>query len=296
MSGYDSDRLRSGLSEAREWVDAGLSRLPFLSEAASRLPAQSAYSLNAGGKRIRPFLVMRACLAGGHSLDRALPAACAVEMIHTYSLIHDDLPALDDDDLRRGQPTLHTIVGVPQAVLAGDLLLAEAFRELGRTPLGPGAVSKMLGLLAGAAGPAFLVGGQYMDLNHPEEPGMDWIESMIEGKTSAMIRVSLELGAVAGGFDDGALPGVSSAGGKLGYLFQLTDDILDLTGTETEMGKGVSKDGWRDKANPVSAMGLEAAAGIAGDLALETAGLFEALPGDWEMVSMLARYLPGRRS
>jgi geranylgeranyl diphosphate synthase type II len=296
MNGYDSDRLKHALSEAIEWVQSGLDRLYFLGEATSSLSEHVAYSLGAGGKRVRPFLVMQACLAGGYSLDRALPAACAVEMIHTYSLIHDDLPSLDDDDLRRGRPTLHRKAGVIQALLAGDLLLAEAFRELGRTPLGPGAVSRMLGLLASAAGPSLLVGGQYMDMHHPTEPDIPWIESMIKGKTAAMIRVSLTLGAVAGGFDDDTLAEVSSAGERLGFLFQLTDDILDRTGTEVEMGKGVFKDDEHDKANLVSATGLDAAMETADRIAGEVALKFELLPGDWRMVAMLSRYLPERRS
>jgi len=296
MSGYDSDQLKQALREAAEWVQSGLDRLSFLAEAASSLSELSAYSLSAGGKRVRPFLVRQACLAGGYPLERALPAACAVEMIHTYSLIHDDLPALDDDDLRRGRPTLHRKAGTIQALLAGDLLLTEAFSELGRTPLSPGTVSRMLRFLASAAGPSFLVGGQYMDMHHPPEPDMPWIERMIEGKTAAMIRVSLELGAVAGGFDDDTLAEVSSAGERLGFLFQLTDDILDRTGTEIEMGKGVSKDEEHEKANLVSAAGLDTAVETAVRIAGEVALRFERLRGDWRMVAMLSRYLPDRRN
>ena len=121
MSGYDSERLEAELHDSREWVDRGIADLPFLKEAVSPLTGFANYSLGAGGKRVRPFLVRQACLAGGYSLERALPAACAVEMIHTYSLIHDDLPAMDDADRRRGKPTNHKVFGEGTAVLLGQL-------------------------------------------------------------------------------------------------------------------------------------------------------------------------------
>jgi geranylgeranyl diphosphate synthase type II len=295
MNGCRSEPLKEALGEAVSWVEAGLNRLPMFEGSLSRLPEMARYSLSAGGKRIRPFLVMQACKAGERSLDRALPSACAVEMIHSYSLVHDDLPSLDNDDLRRGKPALHRAFDPVQAVLAGDLLLSEAFLEVVRTPLGPGTVGKMLGCLARAAGPSRLVGGQYMDIYHPDDPSRDWIDKMISGKTAAMIRASLELGSIAGGFDDAVISEVSSAGERLGFLFQLTDDILDRCGTETEMGKRVGKDENLDKANLVTRMGLDAAVEKSDALSIEIADEFSALPGDWEMVSALAAYLPHRR-
>jgi geranylgeranyl diphosphate synthase, type II len=296
MSAPDVDPLLRGLSEAALWVEEGLAALDMHLTPLSSLPAHALYSLAAGGKRMRPYLVRAGCTAMGGDPVQALHAACAVEMIHTYSLIHDDLPAMDDDDLRRGRPTLHRAVGVEQAVLAGDLLLVEAFGELSRTVLGPTRLAKMAARLASAAGPEFLVGGQYMDMYHPVGADMEWAGRMIRGKTAAMIRVSLELGVLSSGSGDDVLDRVSRLGDRLGYLFQLTDDILDVSGTQEEMGKGVSKDCVLDKSNPVSLLGLDAAVEMAGRLAAEVADEFDRLRGSWGSVSALARYLPRRRS
>jgi geranylgeranyl pyrophosphate synthase len=216
-------------------------------------------------------------------------------MIHTYSLIHDDLPAMDDDDLRRGRPTLHRVCGENQAVLSGDLLLVEAFGTLLETPLGPGRVARMTGCLASAAGPGYLVGGQYMDMFHPEDAGPDWVERMIKGKTSALIRTSLELGTIAGGGDDRLLDYISVIGDRLGYLFQLTDDILDLDGDPSEMGKGVGKDSGQGKSNPVSLMGISRAREEALRMSEEISGELGRCDGDWKKVEALALYLPHRR-
>jgi len=292
----DPGTVRERLAAAAAWVQEGLDSLDMLRTSLSSLPGHAAYSIGAGGKRVRPYLVREGCLASGGDPSRALHAACAVEMIHTYSLIHDDLPAMDDDDLRRGVPTLHVRAGVDQAVLAGDLLLVEAFGELMRTPLGPARVAAMAARLASAAGPACLVGGQYMDMYHPAGAGMDWAARMIRGKTAAMIRVSLELGVLSSGSGDDLLERVSELGDRLGFLFQLTDDILDVRGSREEMGKGVSKDDGMDKSNPVSLLGIEAAAELAGSIADEVAGGFDALGGGWRPVSELALYLPARRS
>ena len=291
----DSDSLREDLAAAASWVENGLKRISMSQNSVSRLPSLALYSLESGGKRVRPFLVLSACTASGGNPDVSLNAACAVEMIHTYSLIHDDLPAMDDDDLRRGKPALHIKSCGKQALLAGDLLLVEAFGELLNTPLGPGRVASMVERLASAAGPGYLVGGQYMDMYHSEDASADWIRSMILGKTAAMIRVSLELGACAGGADDDVLEAISIEGDRLGFLFQLTDDILDQCGSVEEMGKEVSKDTGHGKCNPVSMMGLSKAAAEAEGLASDIAARLMDIRGDWESVAALALYLPLRR-
>ena len=295
MRPSDSFDLGQGLQEAAAWVEARLSKLPMLRGDPSGLAVHAAYSLKAGGKRVRPFLVRAACLALGREPARALHAAAAVEMVHTYSLIHDDLPQLDDDDLRRGLPTLHRKVGARQALLAGDLLLVEAFRELARTELEEIRVALMCRRLAEASGPSYLVGGQVMDMFPPESPDLSWLDRMIGGKTSALIRVSLELGALAGGLEPEDLAGISRAGDRLGFLFQLTDDLLDLTGTEEEMGKVVAKDAQLGKANYVTLHGAVEAAELAHREAHQAAGMFDHLPGDWTPVAALARFLPERR-
>jgi len=295
MNRPDASVVRDYLAEAASWVEEGFKSISLHRDSISRLPSFALYSLESGGKRIRPFLVLSACTAMGGHPDTALNAACAVEMIHTYSLIHDDLPAMDNDDLRRGKPALHIKSGAKQALLAGDLLLIEAFRELLKTPLGPGRTAQMVERLASAAGPGYLVGGQFMDMYHNDDAGDDWIRTMILGKTAAMIRVSLELGALAGGADDEVLEAVSAEGDRLGFLFQLTDDILDRCGTAEEMGKEVSKDSRQGKLNPVTLIGLDEAVIKAKKLASEISGNLMDIRGDWERVASLALYLPSRR-
>ncbi len=291
----DSENLREDLSAAASWVENGLRSISMRQDSISRLPSLALYSLESGGKRVRPFLVLSACSAVGGHPDSSLKAACAVEMIHTYSLIHDDLPAMDDDDIRRGKPALHIRSGEKQALLAGDLLLIEAFGELLDTPLGPGRIARMVERLARAAGPGYLVGGQFMDMYHNSDAGADWIRTMILGKTAAMIRISLELGACAGGADDDVLEAISAEGDRLGFLFQLTDDILDQCGSAEEMGKEVSKDAEHGKCNPVSIMGLDEAVSKAEVMASEIAAGLMDIRGDWEKVAALALYLPLRR-
>ena len=291
----DTATLQEDLSVAASWVENGLRSISMRQYSISRLPSLALYSLESGGKRGRPFLVRSACAAVGGHPDSSLKAACAVEMIHTYSLIHDDLPSMDDDEMRRGKPTLHTMSGEKQALLAGDLLLIEAFGELLDTPLGPGKVALMVKRLASAAGPGYLVGGQYMDMYHSEDADVEWIHTTILGKTAAMIRVSLELGALTGGADDDVLEAISAEGDRLGFLFQLTDDILDQCGSAKEMGKEVSKDTEQGKRNPVSMMGLDEAAKKAEEMASDIAARLMDIRGNWGKVAALALYLPLRR-
>lgn len=179
------------------------------------------YTLRAGGKRIRPLLVLETCRALGGRLSTALPAACAVEYIHTYSLIHDDLPAMDDDDLRRGKPSNHRVFGEATAILAGDALQAAAFEALARTP-DPALVAPMVRVLARAAGAAGMVGGQELDLS-PKAP----LRSIHAMKTAALFSAACELGALAAyslRTDE-----LARFGRHLGLAFQLVDDILDFS-------------------------------------------------------------------
>ncbi len=296
MPGRDFAPLLSSLAESAVWIDEVLAG--FLKDygAATLLPAAASHCLQGGGKRVRPFLVRSACEACGGGPSRAVHAAAAVEMVHTYSLVHDDLPALDDDSTRRGRPTLHVMHGSPQAILAGDFLLSGAFTMLLRSSLPPAATGLMIRRLAHAAGPSFLVGGQHMDMNPPSRPDAAWARRMIDGKTAAMIRVSLELGALAGSARPVLPEGLSGLGDRLGLLFQLTDDLLDVRGTPEEMGKAVGKDEARGKANLVTLLGVPGASELAGALAEEIDRGFSALPGDWSGVRLLAEYLPTRRN
>lgn len=284
-----SPRLRNRLEESRKTVEDALATI------AGTLGKECAYSLQAGGKRIRPFLVFEACRALGGETSLALHAACAVEMIHTYSLIHDDLPGMDNDELRRGRPSLHMICGRERALFAGDRLLTAAFLELLRTALSEETVRQMAGRLAEASGPRFLAGGQFMDMYPAGGENPVWTRRMILGKTAAMIRVSMELGALAAGIDAEELASLSSIGDDTGWLFQLTDDILDVTGTTAEMGKAVSKDAEMGKWNPVAEMGLAGACKLAEETAADIGRRLLALHGDWSVIAELVDYLPERR-
>jgi len=289
-----SERLNNALSESSSAVEESLGKLPMF------IPGQGQaelcrYSLSAGGKRLRPFLVLQSCTAIGGCSEKAVHAACAVEMIHTYSLIHDDLPGMDDDDTRRGKPSLHMLCGTEKALFAGDRLMLEAFRELLRTPLPESVVKAMLQKLVHAAGASFLTGGQFMDMYHPPVADRSWTMRMIAGKTAAMIRVSLELGSMAAGFSGALLSSLSSIGDEIGQLFQLTDDILDVIGTPEEMGKAVDKDARKGKWNPVSDLGIQGARSLARQKADSVIRSLQELPGNWLVISELIEHLPERR-
>lgn len=289
-----SRRLKSLLSESAIRVEDALNSLPMFSQGNPQAEYCS-YSLNAGGKRLRPFFVLQSSCALGGDMEDALWAACSVEMIHTYSLIHDDLPGMDDDDTRRGKPALHKVCGTENAIFAGDRLLLESFRALLKTNIPETRTRVMLHRLTSAAGVSFLVGGQFMDMYHPVCADRTWTERMIMGKTSAMIRVSMELGSVVAGVSDRELEVISSIGDDIGWLFQLTDDILDVTGTTEEMGKAVSKDADMGKWNPVTELGIDGAIGIACRSAASISDRLDSLTGDWSVVRELVEYLPERR-
>lgn len=218
------------------------------------------------GKRIRPGLVLLSCEAHGGSRERALAAACAVEMIHAYSLVHDDLPCMDDDQLRRGQPTIHVAFGEALAVLAGDALQALAFELLARqehAELG----QSQAHLLALACGPAGMVGGQVLDL---EAEGRECtalqVEAIHRAKTAALLQASLQLGACAAG----AAPELWTAyGGFIGRLFQAADDLLDATASTADLGKTAGKDAASEKSTLVRAMGVDKAKAHAADLVIQ---------------------------
>jgi geranylgeranyl pyrophosphate synthase len=289
-----SEKLNSALSESAGIVEQALKGLPMFT-GENRQPGFCSYSLNAGGKRLRPFLVLQSCAAIGGCVDNSIHAACSVEMIHTYSLIHDDLPGMDDDDTRRGKPSLHVISGTRNALFSGDRLLIESFKELSRTPLPEPVVKAMLSRLVNAAGASFLAGGQFMDMYHPPAADSNWTHRMIAGKTAAMIRVSLELGSMAAGFSGSELESISSIGDDIGFLFQLTDDILDVTGTSQEMGKAVAKDARKGKWNPVSSLGVDGAENLAIQQADAITIRLKKLPGNWQIISELVENLPERR-
>jgi len=207
------------------------------------------HSLLGGGKRLRPLLVLMAAEACGADRQRAMPAACAVEMVHAYSLIHDDLPSMDDDDLRRGQPSCHVKYGEAIAILAGDALLAQAFETITAGVQPPEVAARCCCELARAAGASAMVGGQVDDLQAAFAAGTPAdLERIHRRKTGAMFRVSLRLGALVAQIDDSVLAALDDFGRKLGLAFQIIDDLLDIRGDEGSLGKSIGKDAAQGKA------------------------------------------------
>ncbi|MDR2117001.1 MAG: polyprenyl synthetase family protein [Planctomycetaceae bacterium] len=226
-----------------------------------RLREAIRYSLLASGKRLRPILVLTACELCGGDRQKAIPAACAVEMVHAYSLIHDDLPAMDNDDLRRGLPTCHKKFDEPTAILAGDALLALAFEMLGNlTPLE--LAGRCCKELAVAAGPCCLVGGQMDDVyrdNSIESGGIPMIEHIHHRKTGALIRASLRLGCLIADASEKQQIALDEFGIYFGLAFQITDDLLDVLGDEQTVGKRLRKDTENDKWSYPRLLGIDGA-------------------------------------
>jgi geranylgeranyl diphosphate synthase type II len=250
------------------------------------------HSLLAPGKRLRPLLVLMSCQACGYDHRAALPAACAVEMIHTYSLIHDDLPAMDDDDLRRGRPSCHAKYGEATAILAGDALLAQAFEVLATGTEPASVAARCCGELARAAGASQLVGGQEDDL-HSEHSnlGLAQLERIHRRKTGAMIRVSLRLGGIVGGATDGQLAALDGYGQRLGLAFQIVDDLLDLQGNAAALGKRTGKDSEHGKLTFPAVLGADESRRRAEELiagAIDAVGVFGTQS---EPLAALARYV-----
>lgn len=225
------------------------------------------YALLAPGKRFRPRLVLLAAEACGGSIDDALPVACAVEMIHTYSLVHDDLPAMDDDDLRRGRPTCHKMFGEALAILVGDALLARAFEIVASDVLPAERAARCCSVLGQAAGATALVGGQASDIA-AGVPADDIasLESIHRRKTGALITASLELGGIVVGATSEQLSVLKTYGQNLGLAFQITDDLLDVAGTQDDVGKRLAKDAGRGKATYPVLLGIEASRARAAEL------------------------------
>ncbi|MHB8157538.1 MAG: polyprenyl synthetase family protein [Desulfocucumaceae bacterium] len=220
------------------------------------------YSLFAGGKRLRPVLALAAAEITGGGVKDILPAACALELIHTYSLIHDDLPAMDNDDLRRGMPTCHKKYGEAIAILAGDALLTKAFELISECPLSGAITSarllRVVSELSAAAGTAGLIGGQVVDiLSTSQNTGRETLVYIHKNKTGAMYRASVRSGAILSGAGEEDLAKLTGYAEHLGMAFQISDDILDITGDEKSIGKPVQSDIKNNKATYPSLYGLD---------------------------------------
>jgi geranylgeranyl diphosphate synthase type II len=258
------------------------------------------YSLGAGGKRIRPLLCLSAAESVGGEAAAALPCAIALEYVHTYSLIHDDLPAMDDDDYRRGRPSNHRVYGEGQAILAGDGLLTEAFLALAReNGLPPGRRAEVAAVLAEAAGHRGMVGGQSLDLEGGAQTsdgapcGMERLRLIHALKTGALMGASLEMGGIAAGASAEDRASLRGAGDALGMAFQIMDDILDATSTIEAMGKRVGKDSEKGKITYVGLMGLEGARDALGEATGRAISLLAHLPRPAPLVAW-AHFLASR--
>ena len=267
-------------------VEAGLDRyLPAASERPARLHAAMRYSLMGGGKRLRPVLLLAAAdlSATGPAKADPVPAAVAVECLHTYSLIHDDLPCMDDDDLRRGRPTAHKAYDEATAVLAGDALLTHAFALLGHSYAErPALATALVRELGEAAGSRHLIGGQMEDLlaEGKASATADELDFIHLNKTAAMIEASLVMGGLTGGLAEPQLTTLRTAGRQLGLAFQIIDDILDATADTATLGKTAGKDAKDGKTTYVKLHGLEASRRFAGECTDRALAAIASLPGD----------------
>ena len=287
--------VESRLASLAKIVDRALERfLPPATRPPRRLHEAMRYSVFGGGKRLRPALAIMACEALGGSRVDALPAACALEMIHTYSLIHDDLPSMDDDDFRRGRPSCHRAFDEATAILAGDALQAEAFGTVARH-VKRGSIAAALAVeLADAAGSVGMVGGQVLDLagsSASEESELERIHLM---KTAAMFRGAARMGAISAGASDAAVNRLGIYGERLGLAFQIVDDILDISGTAGELGKTPGKDSAQDKATYPALFGIPASRKRAESLAADALKSVAPLGSKAAALTGLAEFIVGR--
>ena len=282
----------------RAEVDAYLGTLRFTAEPdTAGLEEAMLYSLLAGGKRIRPVLALATGQAIRRPTDQVLPLAAAIELIHTYSLIHDDLPAMDDDELRRGRPTCHVAYGEDVAILAGDGLYAEAFRHLlTRQPGEPANLLQAAAELAAATGVDGMVGGQYLDVAGRAPSGPDGLRRLHALKTGRLIRASIECVLLIDGQQPPAtIASFATYATELGVLFQIVDDILDVTGSEEALGKPHGSDERHGKRTYVTEFGLDGARELAETCHRRaTAALHKAAPGDPEQLQQITDFIAHR--
>jgi geranylgeranyl diphosphate synthase, type II len=283
----------------RAAVDAALNRyLPAARTVPASIHEAMRYSVFAGGKRLRPVLCLEAARLFSESSEGALPAACAIEFIHTYSLIHDDLPALDNDDLRRGKPTCHKKFGEAIAILAGDGLLTLAFEVLALTPVEGARGVRLIGEVARAAGTVRgMVGGQVADLEaEKSRADLATLEYIHQSKTAALIRAACVVGAIAGGAVDADVEKLRGFGENIGWAFQVVDDILDVEESSAALGKTAGKDQAQQKATYPALLGLAQSREVAGDLLAKAVGLLQTFGTRGKNLRELAEFLVERRS
>ncbi|MBW2148093.1 MAG: polyprenyl synthetase family protein [Deltaproteobacteria bacterium] len=296
--------IKKYLQEKKEVVDSSLERyFPEEMEAPIALCKAIRHSLFAGGKRIRPILSMAAFEAVGGKGEVILPFACALEMIHTYSLIHDDLPAIDNDDYRRGKPTCHKVFGEANAILAGDALLTEAFRLMTSRAAwdhllcSERVVLDIIHKIAQAAGISGMVGGQVIDIeSEGKDVDLPTLLYIHTHKTGAMILVSIQIGAMLGGAEGDTLKAFTDYGERVGLAFQIADDILDVEGTAELLGKNTGSDLSKRKATYPSLLGLAESKKRAKELAELAVGALSTFGTEAGPLREIARFIVAREN
>ncbi|MGB5749641.1 MAG: polyprenyl synthetase family protein [Desulfobacterales bacterium] len=292
--------LKSYIKQKNQIIDASLEKMLQDSNSSKTLVTAMKYSLMAGGKRIRPVLCLAACEAVGGVAEDALTAACALEMIHTYSLIHDDLPAMDDDELRRGKATCHITFNEATAILAGDALLTLAFEVLSSVQFDDGNQAfrwlQVIRLVSKAAGYQGMIQGQMLDIaSEGIKLSADELETMHRLKTGALIETSLACGALLGGADRRQRDLINDYGRKIGLAFQVADDILNVEGNPELMGKAVGTDRQREKSTYPSVLGIQAAREFSKKLVQEALQAIETFDKQADPLRGIARYIIERR-
>ncbi|HYE84192.1 MAG TPA: farnesyl diphosphate synthase [Clostridia bacterium] len=291
--------LNRYLSEKKQLVDQKLDLLVAENREIPVITEAMRYSLFAGGKRLRPILALLSCELFSGNEEEVLPFACCIEMIHTYSLIHDDLPAMDNDDLRRGKPTNHKVFGEGYAVLAGDALLNHAFETMmGIIVESPRyEYIRAMDVICRASGILGMIGGQCIDLySENKSIGLDTLKSMHVRKTGALIKASLAAGAILSKAEEVDIKNIMDFGELIGLAFQVADDILDISGSEEKLGKCIHKDARIHKSNFISFYGLEKSGQIAKELVSEAKSKLEGYGNRGYNLSQLADYIINREN
>jgi geranylgeranyl diphosphate synthase, type II len=287
--------LEPYLADGARWIESALDRLvPPADARPAPLHAAMRHSLFAGGKRLRPLLCAATAEACGAPRDAALFPAAAIECLHTYTLIHDDLPCMDDDNLRRGVPTCHIVYGESTALLAGDALQALAFHLAAQTPV---AAIEIVRELAAAAGSTGVVGGQVEDmLGEGLPPDEDRLRYIQQHKTGDLIVCACRMGVLAAGAPPTALDAATRYASAIGEAFQIADDLLNATSTSDQLGKAVGTDAAREKTTAVSVYGLEGARQRLQELTQTALAALPGFPGDTAPLAALARHVAERTS
>lgn len=280
----------------REKIDCEIDRLFPISNAQYSVVIDAArYCLTLGGKRIRPIIMLEFAKLCGGKEDDAIPFAVALEMIHTYSLIHDDLPCMDNDDMRRGKPSCHIKFGEDTALLAGDTLLTESFGVALKSKANAENKLRALDVLRIRAGADGMIGGQVMDLAFEKmTPDAEALKKMYLLKTGALLSAAAEIGCILSGADDDTINIAREYALNVGLAFQIIDDILDITGDEAVLGKPIGSDSENNKTTFVTLYGLEKAKEIAKELTYDALNLLKTFTGDTDSLEQLTHYLLNR--